>query len=222
MPEPRAFLLDELIDYSETEGITLEQAAQRAAEYARQRIPEREIEQEVRAAHGKVESEIVASGGISIVARFFAKSRIHVVRWRYYTQFHVFTSIHRTGRWFTARYSSPTWTGDKKQAEVYLDNLYHDPEEGQFWMHEPYLTDAKASQDLFQLLATKQGERLKNTRFLKVNPELMTTFMTARANVPEYSERVGDFDKMGRRPHLGAKGWQDRWKLIPPILRPRR
>ncbi len=213
MEPPRPYLVDYLIEYARENGVTFARAAKLLAEFAKQRAPEKEIEEKTSAAQSAVRSQVLSSPSECFVARFLVRRRVHYVRRIYYPEFHV---VHgpKDFWWSTIRYDKP-WRPKKRPKHFYLDDLFHDGDREQFWMAEPYLVGLPESQALYAELTKGDFEKFKGTDFRKIDPRLVEPFKRARAKSPEYARKRCETDEIWDRRPYGSRGWKKRVALVP-------
>ncbi|MCC5851112.1 MAG: hypothetical protein JJU29_23730 [Verrucomicrobia bacterium] len=213
MNTPDKYLLANIIDFADDNDLSLEQAASHLARYAQQRIPEYRIEQQASMTRTKITRDVASGPKESLIARILIRSRIHSVSWTYYPEYHVIDSPYET-HWYSIWYRMPVWESFSEKKAHYIDDLFYDEEQEQFWMPEPYLAGLPSSKALFAHFTSKNLETLAGTPFHKVDPHIMAEFLQERKNTPIYSLRQGDRNKLGRRRPYGSKGWQDRIKHV--------
>lgn len=213
MDQPRPHLIDSLVDFATENRISIEEAGKTLIEFAKQRAPEKEIEDSMSSARSKLRQRIFEGPKEYIVARFLLLSRVRYVRWTYYLDFHV-VSAPQDFWGSTITYSKP-WRPAKRPAHLYLDDLFYDREHERFWMEEPYLADIPTSLALFTELTRPDFPKLEGTAFRKIAPTAFSAFRELRKTIPEYRRKPCDFDKMLDRRPYGSKGWKTRATLVP-------
>jgi hypothetical protein len=218
MAEPDTYLIDRFIDFAEDEKVSLREAAERLVAYARQRQPEREVEiAKARSTHSlsrELSDRIWKSECIRIVARIVIRTRVRYFYWPYYPEFEV-VAWPQEYWWCSIRYDEPNWPVGPFKDRIYLDDLFHDPYERKFWMREPYVEELPLCHTVFQHLADPQRDKLGNTLYSKVDPDLMRKFCAARAGSIDFESRECDSDRIYGSPPLGSAGWRDRASLLP-------
>ena len=218
-PTPDEYLLDQFIGYSDEQKLSLDEAAQLLASYAKQRVPEYRIQQRVARARNRVSDEISQSPRESLIIRVLVRSRIHSITWPYYPQFHVVGTPIET-HWYSIDYPMPVWKGASRKNYHYLDDLYYDEAWERFWMPEPYLEGLPTSAALFRFLAEKRGSILQGTSYRKVEPKLVTDCLKLRRNTPIYKIHPAEngIRMYGRKPY-GSKDWKDRVSVVSKYYR---
>ena len=211
---PSQYLIDELISYAEDARLSFEDAAAVVGEFAKQRAPELSVERQARHARSNLLAEVVKSRKEKFVARFLVRTRVRYISWTYYPEYHVFDAPANTW-WCSIRYEEPDWGGKAIVGRFYLDDLFHDPDGGRFWMHEPYLNELPESLALFGELTKKEHEILHGTSFKKIDPRIVKAFKAARAGAPQYAVGYLEGPNWSRKPPYGSKGWQERVALVP-------
>lgn len=217
MARPGSYLLDSFLDYAQENKMTLKRAAKTLAEFAKQRAPEKKIEEQTTDARSKMRDQVAASPREYVVARVLVKRRVRYLRWCYYPQFHVVTGP-RDYWWCTIRYSKP-WRPKRPEKHLYLDDLFHDAEHDSFWMPEPYLDGLPESAALYAALADPEAEKLEGTDYRKIDPQLIAAFRRARARAPEFRKRLCEKDEIWDRRPYGSRGWKKRIALVPTTFR---
>jgi hypothetical protein len=214
---PSKYLLDELIGYAEEAGVTFCEAATIVSEFAKQRAPELAVECQTRHARTKLRTQVTGSPKEKIVARFLVRTRVRYISWIYFPEYHVIDSPSNFW-WCSIRYREPDWEKVAESNLFYLDDLFHDPDQGKFWMDEPYLKRLPASLALFKEFTKKDHELLEGTSLKKVDPRIVRRFKTSRASIPEFTTAYLKEDNAYRKPPYGSKGWQQRVALVPLTL----
>jgi hypothetical protein len=223
MSEPSNYLLDELISFAEEQKTSIEKAAGLLANLAKQRLPERKFEQATVTARAKFLREIKASKKEYFISRVIMVSRIHAIAWTYYPKYHLvslptkFTPGKYT--WFSIRWERLNWKPVTKKNHYFLDDLFFDPDEGRFWMHEPYLAEIKISKQVYAFLADKNAPCLTETNFKKIDPKMVEAFKNARSNIPEFKVQFCTSDKIHKSQPYGSRGWKKRIEVIPRFER---
>lgn len=218
MNPPSNYLLDEFIRYAEENNTTFSHAAGIIAEFAKQRAPEFAVETKTKDARQDIREKVEKSRKEEIVARFLVRTRVRYISWTYYPEFHLAAAPVDVW-WCSIWYEKPDWQLGNQPGRFYLDDLFHDPDEGKFWMKEPYLSELPLSAALFDDLTKKEHETMQGTFFRKVDPRVIGAFKAARTGQQEFTIGYLDTKNVYRKPPYGAKGWQKRLKLVPPTLK---
>jgi hypothetical protein len=214
MKAPDPFLLDRFLVYAQECGVTINEAATIVAEFAKQRAPELATEVQILDVHYKLRRKVESSPSEQIVARFLVKTRVRYIAWTYYPDYHVCSSPYHYW-WCTIWYDEPNWKPTAQPDRFYLDDLFHDKDEGKFWMHEPYLENQSESRNLFEALTKPDFEKMEGTQLRKIDPRIMAAFKAKRTGIPEFTSRLMEIHQVLRRAPYGSKGWQQRIKLVP-------
>jgi len=117
--------------------------------------------------------------------------------------------------WCTIWYDEPSWKPAAQSDRFYLDDLFHDKDEGKFWMHEPYLEGQPESRILFEAITKPDYEKMEGTQLRKIDPRIIAAFKSKRTGISEFTSRLMETHQILRRPPYGSKGWQQRVKLVP-------
>lgn len=213
MDQPSSFLVDYLIEYANENGVSLESAAKTVVEFAKQRAPEKEIEERASSARANLRERVFGSTKEFIVARFLVRRRVRYVRWTYYPEFHV-VGEPRDFYWSTIHFPKP-WSPKERPAHYYLDDLFHDSGHQCFWMTEPYLAGLPASQALFEELSRADHKKMDGVGLRKIDPRVYSAFKDAREKTREFSKKRCEADEIWESRPYGNRGWKKRVALVP-------
>ena len=219
---PENFYLDYLIDYAAETNLTLEAASALMANYAKQRVPEYQVERKVSELRRKVRSEIDDSPSEELIVRVLVRTRIHSISWQYFPKYHVVGSPFQT-HWYSVRYREPVWKTFTNEGMHYIDDLFYDSKWEQFWMPEPYLSEMPESLALYNHLTQEKLPVIEGTSYRKVDPRIVEGLLKTRRNTPIFKRRrVGGQVVLRTRKPYGSDGWEDRIKVISPYRRIRK
>ena len=218
MKKPNKYLIDSLIEYAQECGIGYGEASTIVSDFARQRAPELAGEKQIDSARFEMERTIESSQMEYLISRFLVVSRVRYIAWTYYPEYHVCSEA-RNFSWCSIKFIIPSWPPKRLPDEYYIDNLYHDKDASQFWMHEPYINELPESKALFGELTKDKYECLSGTKLRKVDPRIVSAFKKKRKGTPEYMSRSMPDDYAYREPFYGSNGWKQRVKLIPVSYR---
>lgn len=173
MDQETCYLIDDIIRYSERKRVTLDTAATKLTELAKQRLPEFRIERENETQKTALLSEIRESGHLSLIIRVPMVTWIHEVHWRYFPKFHIVSNA-REEYAFPCRLDIDTWPSSSSDKAIYLDDLFYDEEAERFWQNEPFLHDIPLSKRAYQHLKSKRLENLRGTGYRKIDPSIVS------------------------------------------------
>lgn len=211
----KKYLIDALIDYADANNLPVERAASILSELAKQRIPERNLEIDNLKSKSKLQTEISGSRKEYFIARVIMVTRVHSIAWTYYPEYHVIGSPWPYSRFHAGPWQEVSWKPQHREEDYYVDDLFLDPAEWQFWMPEPYLSGLPICQKLYSILSDKSADVLKGTNYKKIDPELVREFKELRDGKHSFEIKECEEGKLYRRSRYGSKGWRERISFLP-------